>query len=349
MILSFIEVTSKGDSFGFTVDGQGRRINQATRIFLVTVDEQADRNIPEILELLPQKGSLHPYLTNCYVTEVDCKVTEDVHVYQATVDYEGPESEESEDDPDVEWPWNDPADVSFSTDSSLMEVKDRAYAGFGQANMTSLTSDDFGDKTSGDGIHATVPIVNVPFKEFPQNLPEEPEPMLKISIAFAIKDHDISAIQNFLNASQTVNDNVYTIKGYQINRYCGYLSEFSAKAAYFKAPSGTLYPYWDISIGISVRPSKTWIRAMINMGFNRLVETGGIKTKEHITIKDSKSGKLEKISDPVRLHPEGYPIDILADGTLKDPPEDPSYTYVNLYLTKPLSNWDTFKNDIPED
>ena len=349
MIIQFIETTIKGDSFGFSVDTKGRKILKGTRTFTITIDSSANRSMDEIYEALPKKGDAHPNMANCYVKDVECVVSEDVHVYIATVDYESKVTEEQGEgnDPTIEWPWDQPTDISFSTNTSFAEVQDKAYAFFGSRTLGTMT-DDFIIQ-SGNGTYPNIPVVNVPFHEYPENLPEEVEPAIQIDIAFAIEEHNIQDIQVYLSSHLTVNDNTVSIKNYEINKYTGYFSEFRAKAAYFKSPrSGILYPYWDVSLSLVVRPKKTWIRPMINMSYNRLV-TGvdDVATKEHITVKDSKSNKLEPITAPVRIRPSGVPVDINDDGTLAADDPGSEQTYVNLYLTKPLSNWSPFMFAIP--
>lgn len=349
MIIQFLETTIKGDSFGFSVDTKGRKTLKGTRTFTITIDSSTDRSMDEIYEALPKRGEAHPDMANCFVKDVDCKVSEDVHVYIATVDYESKVIESTEDnDPNIDWPWDQPTDVSFSTNTSFAEVQDKAYAYFGSRTLGTM-DDDF-VMQAGGGTYPNIPVVNVPFKEYPENLPEEVEPAIQIDVAFAIKEHNIQDIQVYLDSHLTVNEDKVSIKNYEIDKYTGYFSDFKAKAAYFKSPrSGILYPYWDVSLSLVVRPKKTWIRPMINMSYNRLVIVDGVRTKEHITVKDSKSNKQERITTPVRIRAEGVPVDITDDGLVVTEDVGSEQTYVNLYLTKPLSSWNSFIFAIPED
>lgn len=341
MIESITETTSRGDTFGFTTDSKLRTSKVATRVFIIKLTSGSNY-ITECLAALPKRGNVHPDYPSCFVRDIMCEVEgKDPHIYQATVTYKSPDPRDSSNNngetPPPEYPWSQPTDISITSDSSFSEVNDLAYAYFGTKLVGDVWSSDgafaLSSPVSGSGTRQTEPIVNVPFSEYPASLPDEPEPVLVITVAFAVLGSNLSHVTGFTKNAFTVNNSSYNIAGYSIPRYCGYIQDVSASKKIYTYKT-IEYTYWAVSIQMAVRP-KSWIRAMTNMSFNCIGEEG---TKARIKLFDPDKGQSEPSTDALRITPEGKAIDVTEDGRLDDS-VSASSTYVNLYLTKKLANW----------
>lgn len=382
------EVTNKGDSFGFSLSKVGSvtadSISEATRYFLVTIPTGSERSVSAIYAALPQKGEAHPEIEDCYVSDVSCKVTEDVYVYQAVVNYKWKRGSTST---DSNLPWLQPAAISFSTDSSITQAMDYAYLSLGTttnlateatpANLIKLPI------LAGDGVSLTIPIVNEPLKEQPMNLPEEPVQAVAITLSASIagdpspldpedtanSKHNINQVLELIRCAHTVYGDVtvdkdarlpFIVGDYDIDHFCGYLSDVKVDALYYKSDSDAkTYAYYKVDITILHNP-QTWIRRVLNLSYNTLSTADVNKhTIEAITVADGLSTIRSKVDKQQEIHPlTAAPRFIDDDGkllnTIAGPTPGPSYLL--YFMTKPINKWaalETFINSLiwvaPED
>jgi len=346
MVTLFKEVTSRGDSFGFSVDSKNRKVNKAVRVFIIQVDTTEDRNIAQIYTYLPDKGSVHPYIPDCYVKDVLCEVTDDVHVYEAKVTYETTVIEDDiTEEPDITYPWEEDASISFSTDTSLSGAAELAYAKWDYTEV-SISSDPPSDFTGKiEGITPFIPIVNEPLKERFSSIPEEPISCMAIDISFAVKGyttnrriHNRAILYDLKNEYLTVNNTDVTLFGYTISAYKGYVVSCSLTDKFFISKKNRKYAYYEVQLKILDNP-RTWIRLVQNMSLNTLKENPdnpgqGVITR--IKIKDGDSGVPEPITQPMLIHPnDASPIGLDADGNI----QEDNRVYVIPYLTKRPDDW----------
>jgi len=352
-VLGVTEVTSKGDSFGFVLSEPklltAERVEEATRYFLVTVDSAQD--IGAVYELLPKRGDAHPNRADCYVLDVSCKVTDDVHVYQATVNYKWVNPYPS--DPDL--PWLTRGTVSFSSDASITRALAFAYASLGTStNPAETTAEEIRALPflSGDGINETVPIVNEPLKQPFYNPIQEPVRGLTLRISgnvagggglIANTVHNYEVIEDVLACAQTVYGDPtvqpearlpINIGGYLVEAFCGYVSDTSCEALYYKsAIENETYAYYKVDITIAVNP-QTWVTKALNLSYDTLVD--GKRTA--ITAKDGLSGVRRAISSPMEINPaSGAPRFINNSSGEENTPANPAYLL--FFVTKPMNNW----------
>jgi hypothetical protein len=369
-----MEVTSKGDSFGFSLSEPkvltADTAHEATRYFIINT-KGGVRAPNDVYLLLPKKGDVHPEIADCYVSDVTCKVTDDVHIYQATVNYKWVNPAPT----DPNYPWLQPAAISFSTDTSITRAMDMSYLQFGvppaspgaAGSPGTLIEDCTPAKLinmtvfAGDGINATIPIVNEPLREQPMNLPEEPVTSIAITISCAIEGggglnktahHDISqaGLLTLLACSQTVYGDVVAvgrlpmaIQGYTINQFCGYITDIKCEAMWYKSEiMDDTFAYYKVDITLLDNP-ETWIRKLINLSYNCIVD-GKVTA---MTVTDGKNTIRSKISKPMRINPTGgAALDLdMATGILYNTTsgQTPGPTYTLLHLTKRLSDWAALK------
>jgi hypothetical protein len=374
------EVTNKGDSFGFSLSKVGSltadAISEATRYFLVTIPTGAARAVSEIYAALPQKGEAHPEIEDCYVSDISCKVTEDVYVYQAVVNYKWKPASST----DKTLPWLQPASISFSSDSSITQAMDYAYLSLG--TTTNLATDATPANIiklpilAGDGASLTIPIVNEPLKEQPMNLPEEPVSAIAITISASIegdpspldpdstpnRKHNINQVLELVKCVHTVYGDVtinpdarlpFIVGGYDIDHFCGYLAEVKVDALYYKSEVGaTTYAYYKVDITIIHNP-QTWVRKVLNLSYNTLSPADVNKhTIEAITVTDGMSTIRSKVDKQQEIHPlTAEPRFIDRDGKLLNTitGQTPNPSYLLYFMTKPINKWaalETFINSL---
>ncbi len=357
----FKEITSRGDSFGFSVDAQGRTVQKATRVFIVQIDSTDTRSIDEIYTLLPAKGDVHPYITSCYVKDVSCDVTEDVHIYEAKVNYESTIVDTAEDDaeePDITYPWDEDASISFSSDASQMEAMEYAYLQWPYAAINGSSRDEILATTStGEMATAKLPIINLPLREKFESVPEEPIKCTAIDISFAIKGysgtnrkiHDRSIIYRLKGEFFTVNNDDMTLFAYTIKKGNGYVADCNITDKFYISKKKKKYAYYEVNIKILENP-KSWIRRIQNVSYNTLKPTPGDPSKNvitHIKVRDADTGKDELVTKPMAIAPlTAAPLDLDAAGNFKSAADMESEVgmYVIPYLTKQPSDWTAIKD-----
>jgi hypothetical protein len=314
---------------------------------------------------LPKKGNAHPEIADCYVSDVSCKVTEDVYVYQATVNYKWKNSTST----DKTLPWLQPAAISFSSDSSITRAMDFAYLSLGTTTNLATEATAANIITlpilAGDGANATIPIVNEPLKEQPMNLPEEPVSAIAITISATIEGggdeggntnnkHDINQVLELLKCVHTVYGDIETDKdarlpfiigdsGYTIDYFSGYISEVKVDALYYKSEvDAKTYAYYKVDIKILHNP-ETWVRKLLNLSYNTLTDTDVNKhTIEAITVTDGKTTIRSKVDKPQEINPvSAVPRFITPEGTIRNSLEGeaPYPSYLLYFMTKPLNKW----------
>ncbi len=334
-----LEVTSRGDGFKrFLKDGDTNVYITATRTFLAKLDGK--RDFEDSQKLLPQVNDAHPDCPTIYVTNVSHEVSkEDVNIYQVTVTYEG-----MEDDDNEPYPWKEPAEVTFNTDSSITEVNELAYNTWEYApSDTDINHILAGHKmTPNDRFpeRQRVPIVVEPIKEKLSSLPAEPVLTRRMAITFNYKGfkgnanapiggplegpqkpkpgfghgkieswylaHDRTILEKFFKDVYTVNASEQPVRvfGIDIPPYHGYFTNVEIKDKFFKDAKMRNLPYYEISIVIDINP-RTWIRPMLNRSLNRLVKNDeDEETVEHIQVLNVSKGELENITEPMNIHPQ---------------------------------------------
>lgn len=358
MILFAKEVTTRGDSYGHSIDSDGKITFTATRTFIIKVDTSEDRSIDEVLAWLPQQGDSHPYIPQATVVSVKVDLEgADPHIYLATVEYGDNEKEDKdgkkEDDTNPEYPWNQRAEVVYQSDDSTKEVNQYAYAVWGYKDSQDNSLSTLYNEIPQDGPDKEFPFIPIlikPTNEQFKDLPEEAVPSFGLQISMAVKgyknikdrrQHDSSVLQALKQQCFTVNEQKLTIFGYEFNRFCGYLSEFSVTPKFHINRHRRAFAYYTVTIKILDKPT-TWVRLVQNMSMNRLEE--GEDPWEtslslvHIKLQDADTGVIERIQSPVPIHPDtGAPLNISDDHRFI--PGDRSM-YVIPYLTKRPDDWD---------
>ena len=347
-----IETTTKGDTFGFSSGSDAEQVNTATRTFTVLVDAGSDY-ITAALDVLPKKGDEHPYHSGCYVQTVDCTAhSSDPHVYNAVVTYgEKPDAEEEESD--VEWPWDDPVDISVSSGNER-KVEDMAYAYFGTVQAKDVYDEDEAfNPTVTDKISTTPQwaVLNTLYEK-PAQLPEQHDTSVDFKISFKREGSDFAAIWPFLRDMHTVNMLPVSIRDFGLPKYTAYLSDVNCTQEIFKHKENpedeeeTEYPYWNVSLTISAK-KRTWVTQIQNMSFNKegYSEKEGHKTREPIIVKDSVTGVPKPVDSQQRINGNAdsgdfnKPMDIDSSGFLNTSYHLQNETYVNLYLLKRPADW----------
>lgn len=367
MITMIREITIRGDEFGKNKDRKGNAYNVATRNFIITVNGVID--VAEIYEALPELGDLHPFIPKCRVDDVRVTATNDPNVWEATVQYETfdstltstirrKEEEEEEAEPEEQpveeehedYPWLQPAAVTFSSDSSQTQAMEYCYAKWeampnkAGSQITTIPVDRQSDEP-------TIPIVNEPLLEKFASVPEEPIACLAINISFAMRGfanmtpegigrHDNTSVLSAVNAEFfTVNKATTSIFGYQIKSCCGYVSSINMERSYYTDKQQRKWAYFQITIQILNNPS-TWIRRIGNVSKNMyLTDDTGAVSISPIVLYDGRTKLSEPITEPTPIDPvTGKPIRIDDDGKLKT--ESPAVPlYIIPVLTKRPSYW----------
>lgn len=365
MITMIREITIRGDEFGKNKDRKGDAYNLATRKFIITVNGVID--VAEIYEALPELGDLHPLIAKCRVDDVKVTATNDPNVWEATVQYEtfDPEltfkirdNEEETEEPgeqpveedDEDYPWLQPAAVTFSSDSSQTQAMEYCYAKWAAMANTSGSVIASGS-VALQSDEPTFPIVNEPLFEKFASVPEEPIPCLAINISFAMRGfanmtiegigrHDNTSVLSAVNAEFfTVNKATTTVFGYRINSCCGYVSSISMERSYYTDKQRRKWAYFQITIQILNNPD-TWIRRIGNVSKNMYLtdDTGAVGISP-IVLYDGRTKLSEPIVEPTPIDPvSGKPIRIEDNGKLKlESPAVP--LYIIPVLTKRPSYW----------
>lgn len=372
MITLIREITIRGDEFGKNKDRKGDAYNLATRKFIITVDGVID--VDEIYAALPEISDLHPLIAKCRVDDVKVTATNDPNVWEATVQYETfdpeltstirdkeAEEEEPEEQPveeeDEDYPWLQPAAVTFSSDSSQTQAMEYCYAEWDVVDKDSSG----GTNSSGPAIAATsvlkqsdnpvFRIVNKPLGEKFASVPEEPIACLAINISFAMRGfanmtiegigrHDNTSVLSAVNAEFfTVNKATTTIFGYRINPCCGYVSSINMERSYYTDKQRRKWAYFQITIQILNNP-ETWIRRIENLSKN-MFSTDPVtseKTISPIVLRNAETGLTEPITEPVPVYPaDGAPIYIDSNGVPY--PGERANCFLIPVLTKRPSYW----------
>jgi hypothetical protein len=375
MITMIREITIRGDEFGKNKDSKGRAYNLATRKFIITVNGVID--VTEIYEALPELGDLHPLIAKCRVDDVKVTATNDPNVWEATVHYETfdpeltstirrkEEEEEEEEEPEEQpveeeeedYPWLQPAAVTFSSDASQTQAMEYCYAEWDVGRY--ITGEP--QYSSGPAIAATsvlkqsdnpvFRIVNKPLGEKFASVPEEPIACLAINISFAMKGfanmtiegigkHDNTSVLSAVNAEFfTVNKATTTVFGYRINPCCGYVSSINMERSYYTDKQRRKWAYFQITIQILNNP-ETWIRRIENLSKNMFVTDPVTlkKTISPILLYNVETGLSEPVLEPVPVYPaDGTPIHINSDGVPY--PGDRTNCFLIPVLTKRPSYW----------
>lgn len=356
------ETTIKGDSFGFSVDSRGRTIRKGTRTFTAVVDSDGTRAINEILTLLPKKGSSHPEIDECYVKDVNCVVTDDVHTYLATIDYETRVSDDTGDEEtDVIFPWQEEAKITFSSDATISEPIEKAYYTwtnplFDLDHPETMTAENvmtyFPENTrEGTADLARMRVKNTAGDKF-AGLPEEPLRNVAMKISFNIKaytgssatdrkKHKRTILYDLLAEAYTVNNTPVELFGYLFSSYTGYITDMDITDEFFITKRGRKYAYYAVTFTI-VNNLHTWIRRIMNLGLNKIITVDGRQVKERIKLLDS--GILHDITEPVPIDENSTPITIDSDGKIIDPTLDATKRVCIIpYLTKQPSTWDKLR------
>jgi hypothetical protein len=360
MITMIREITIRGDEFGKNKDRKGAAYNVATRKFIITVNGVID--VAEIYEALPELGDLHPLIANCCVDDVKVTTTNDPNVWEATVQYEtfDPEltrkvkEKEEEEQPveeeDEDYPWLQPAAVTFSSDSSQTQAMEYCYARW-EAMPNTAGSQITKKSVDVQSDEPTFPIVNEPFGEKFASVPEEPVPCLAINISFAMRGfanmtiegigrHDNTSVLNAVNAEFfTVNKANTSIFGYQIKSCCGYVSSINMERSYYTDKQQRKWAYFQITIQVLNNPD-TWIRRIENVSKNMyLTDSKGAVGISPIVLYDDRTKLSEPIAEPTPIHPEsGKPLRIGDNGKLKSESSEVPL-YIIPVLTKRPSYW----------
>jgi hypothetical protein len=371
MITMIREITIRGDEFGKNKDRKGDAYNLATRKFIITVNGVID--VAEIYEALPELGDLHPLIAKCRVDDVKVTTTNDPNVWEATVQYEtfDPEltitmrrkeeeqrKEEEEAEPEEQpveeeaedYPWLQPAAVTFSSDSSQTQAMEYCYAKW-EAMPNKAGSEITTIPVAVQADEPTFPITNEPLLEKFASVPEEPIPCLAINISFAMRGfadmtiegigrHDNTSVLSAVNAEFfTVNKATTTVFGYRINSCCGYVSSISMERSYYTDKQRRKWAYFQITIQILNNPD-TWIRRIGNVSKNMyLTDDAGAVGISPIVLYDGRTKLSEPIVEPTPIDPvTGKPIRIEDNGKLKV--ESPAVPlYIIPVLTKRPSYW----------
>lgn len=368
MITMIREITIRGDEFGKNKNRKGAAYNLATRKFIITVNGEID--VTEIYEALPELGDLHPLIAKCRVDDVKVTATNDPNVWEATVQYETfdpeltsrirrkEEEEEEEEEPAEEpveeanedYPWLQPATVTFSSDASQTQAMEYCYAKW-EAMPNTSGSAIARKSVDEQSDEPTIPIVNEPLSEKFASVPEEPIACLAINISFAmpgfanmtlegIGRHDNTSVLSAVNAEFfTVNKATTSIFGYQIKSCCGYVSSINMERSYYTDKQQRKWAYFQITIQILNNPD-TWIRRIGNVSKNMYLEDDtGVVGISPIVLYDDRTKLSEPIQEPTPIHPEtGKPIRIDDNGKLKlESPAVP--LYIIPVLTKRPSYW----------
>jgi peroxiredoxin len=348
----------------------------ATRKFIVqlSTDSSPSAYATELLLALPVRGSVHPSITACYVDNISCVATDDPYVYEATVNYKwsqnttdvtpDPQNPETS---DINLPWLQPATLAFGTDTGITRAMDKAYGCLGAryavsitpAVIQSLNVEDIADDkdlfgrtyNNGTGASLTVPLVIRPLNEQPMNLPEEPVGGVTLTLSASIKGedatspetHDFAIIQDLLALAHTVYavrdaETVFDIRGYEIKRYCGYISNINIENLwYYSQVCKKNYAYYKVTVTIIDNP-ETWVRSVLNLSYNYL-SSGDPRKLTKIRVKDDKS-QLEELPDkPLFIDvTSGLPIGVnVANGFLQEDTNNREHAV--MYLTKRISEW----------
>jgi hypothetical protein len=368
MITMIREITIRGDEFGKNKDPKGRAYNLATRKFIITVNGVID--VTEIYEALPELGDLHPLIAKCRVDDVKVTATNDPNVWEATVHYEtfDPEltseivkkekEEEAEEEPeeepveevDEDYPWLQPAAVTFSSDASQTQTMEYCYAKW-NAMPNKAGSEITKLSVAAQSDEPTLLIINEPLFEKFASVPEEPIACLAINISFAMRGfanmtlegigrHDNTSVLSAVNAEFfTVNKADTSIFGYQIKSCCGYVSSINMERSYYTDKQQRKWAYFQITIQVLNNPD-TWIRRIGNVSKNMyMTDSTGVVGISPIVLYDDRTKLSEPIVEPTPIDPEtGKPIRIDDNGKLKlESPAVP--LYIIPVLTKRPSYW----------
>jgi hypothetical protein len=341
-VLLLHETTILGDAHSKQVDKKGFVTRTATRTFTIEIDNASDRSIEEIYEMLPKAGDSHPNIPGCLVRAIDVKVTQDPHIYEATVEYGTPEIEELEDD-DKDAPWNQPGTITISADSSQVEPAEFAYMRWPYTEGTKIPAFGAPSEGSFDAEFPLVPVVNEPMGEKFKTVPEEPTGGMSLTVSFAEKARTLGGILNtqilydIKNEVFTVNTVIIMFAGYVIAPYHGYFSDASSELAFYrKTPKHKPIPYFNVRLTITENP-KTWVRLVQNMSMNQMaVDTEGNTYLSPIQVLSKESGLTEDVKEPVLIHPtDGKAIAYDQFGKATNDKR----IYVLPFLTKKPSQW----------
>lgn len=357
MIQHFQEITTHEDSYGKRKDSKGRITLTATRSFLIQIDTSMDRSIDEVHSKLPKIGDAHPYILNCFVIDIKVNNREnDPYIYLAKVEYESseptdmaikPNPEDHLEEQDIKYPWDNPAIVTMSSDTSQTQAMELAFTKWPVLPNDLPPDQVVASKPKQEANFPAFPILNEPFKEKFASIPEEPTGCLALDINFALKGyeglkfrrHSRQIVLDLKAEYFTVNNIAVTLFGYTFQPYCGYVAGITMESKYFLSDRGGIYAYYDVRLRIIDNP-RTWVRRVLNVSFNtyKVDPVTEEMTKSHIMLKDAYTGLTSKITEPVPIHPvEGTPLTIDDKGL---PKLDTEVTpYVLPFLTKPPSGW----------
>lgn len=351
MVILFKEVTILGDTYSKSLDRKDRIINSATRSFFIRIDGSLNRSMEQIKGLLPKIKDPHPYYAQCQVKDYKVKNTDSPHDYIAEVNYQTVEEEDEEEETDVEYPWDAPAVITISSDTSQTAVAELAYTKWPFTTIDQ-SPHEVVDSPKEEADFPAFPILNEPFNEKFSSVPEEPLACRSLDISFNIKGykaggnrkyHNRGLIEALLVEYFTVNNVNVSLFGYSFDKYCGYISDVTVSDKYFKTKRGKVHAYYEVKIKVLYNPN-TWVRRILNMSFNTIKwdenedgGEGGKQMKTHIHVLDGVKGILEKVNEPQLIHPAtGEVIGLFSDGTRN---EEDKRRYVLPFLTKRPSNW----------